>query len=141
LLCLETRADSTNNSDNSYDLLEDLKAVENDLFTMLDPSIRHHIQKRGIQLKENTYIGFDTEFVKKDLEHNELVSVQLAVTTKTYVHIPKNNVYCISKVDEITNKLIKQTTTTSVSLNYQKIEMSIQSVIKSIRKQKYSEHD
>lgn len=137
MLCIETRADSTKNSD---DLLEDLKAVENDLFTMLDPSIRHHIQKRGIQLKENTYIGFDTEFVKKDLEHNELVSVQLAVTTKTYVHIPKNNVYCISKVDEITNKLIKQTTT-SVALNYQKIEMSIQSVIKSIRKQKYSEHD
>ena len=118
----------------------DLQVLSDDLYSKLDPSIRYHIQKRGISLKENTCIGFDTEFTKKGSNLNEMVSAQLAVTTKTYVQIPKQNLYCISQIDEQSNMLIKQHTT-SEGLNYKKIEMSIQQIISSIRKLKYSNHD
>lgn len=142
LLCLSTRSQNQDVLEGLEGLedLEDLKVLEQDIYTMLDPSIRHHIQKLGISLKENTYIGFDTEFIKKDLELNEMVSAQLAVTTKTYVVIHKTNAYCISHIDETSNRVVKQQTS-SIDLNYKKIEMSIQQVITAIRKLKYSQHD
>jgi hypothetical protein len=144
LLCLNTISGIAKGPEvlgiENADLVSEIKHVEGELLSMLDPSIRHHIQKRGISIKENTYIGFDTEFTKKDLEHNTLVSAQLAVTTKTYVQVPKNNAYCISAIDEKTNRLIKQRTNSS-DLNYHKIELSIQKAINAIRKIKYEKHD
>ena len=141
LLCIETISKSDMIVElTDQNLIVDLKVKEGELYAMLDPSIRHHIQKRGISVKENTYIGFDTEFTNKDLDHNELVSVQLAVTTKLYVKIPKCNAYIISTIDAKTNKLLKQQTS-SVDFNYQKVEMSIQKVINSIRQKKYAKHD
>ena len=142
LLCLSTRSQNQDvlESIEGVEGIEDLKVLEQDIYTMLDPSIRHHIQKLGISLKENTYIGFDTEFTKTDLVLNEMVSAQLAVTTKTYVQIHKNNAYSISHIDENSNRVIKQQTS-SLDLNYKKIEMSIQTVITAIRKLKYLQHD
>lgn len=144
-VCLDTKSNSLSNPENLQGVtesegIEDLKSLEQELYSMLDPSIRHYIQKRGISLRENTYIGFDTEFTKKELLYNEMVSAQLAVTTRTYVQIPKNNSYNISMIDEKSNKVIKQTTS-SLDLNYSKIAMSIQLVINAVRKLKYSQHD
>jgi len=138
LLCLETISGLDLNSETEE--LVDIQNVAEELLSKLDPSIRHHLKKRGISIRENIYIGFDTEFTKKDLLQNKLVSAQLTVTTKTYVQVPKTNAYCISKIDENTNELIKQTTN-SKDLNYKKIEMSIQMGIQSIRRLKYASYD
>jgi hypothetical protein len=117
-----------------------IKFYEKDLYERLDPSIRCYILKKGINIKQNTYIGFDTEFTKKSLVLNTLVSSQLAVTTKTYVQIPKTMGYQLSHLDENSNRLIPVAKVSSV-LNYAKIENSIKMFIDEIRKIKYSKHD
>jgi hypothetical protein len=122
------------------ELIGDLKTKERELFERLDPSIRHYLVKRGISLKENTYIGYDTEFTKNTSEENSLVSVQLAVCTKTYVQIPKLKMYQISILDEKTNRVIKQSKN-SESFNYSKIELSIQRCIEGVRLLKYEQYD
>lgn len=66
------------------------KIVYNKLLGMLDPFIRIKIQKRGIVTIQNTYAGFDTEYEPINAIMNKLLSVQLAVSTKTMVKIPKN---------------------------------------------------
>lgn len=66
------------------------KNVYNKLLGMLDPFIRLKIQKRGIVTLQNSYVGFDTEYESVDTTTNKLLSVQLAVSTKTMVKIPKN---------------------------------------------------
>lgn len=139
LVCLKSLK-STEYTLENEDIVLDLKTKERELYKRLDPSIRHYIQKKGISIKQNTYIGFDTEFCKKDLEHNTLVSAQLAVTAKTYVLIPKVTGYKISKLDESSNKLIRLTNSSSV-LNYSKIETSIKLSIDAIRKIRHSTHD
>lgn len=139
LLCIETLA-KTEITIANCDKISDLKSKELDLFSRLDPSIRHRLQKRGLSLKENIYIGFDTEFTKKDLEHNTLISSQLALTTKLYVQIPRIKSYKISFIDDKTNKVIEQKQSSS-NFNYLKIESSIQMCISSIRQIKYEKHD
>jgi hypothetical protein len=139
LFCLETLV-RVNVNEMNLELVTDLNERVNELYGRLDPSIRHHIVKRGISIKENTYIGFDTEFTSKDLDHNRLVSAQLAVTTKTYVQIPRTSLYTLSTLDDNTNKLNKLSKTSSV-FNYKKIEMSIQLCLSTIRKIKYENHD
>lgn len=137
-ICLETLS-STELSINNAEKIEELKLKENELYCRLDPSIRQYLQKRGISIKQNTYIGFDTEFkIAGDLNH--LISSQLAVTTKTTVKIPRIRGYTISKLDESSNKLLPISKTSTV-LNYQKIENSIQMCIAEIRIKKYASYD
>ena len=135
LLCLK----SLNLADISTETI-DLKILEKELYTRLDPSIRYHLQKRGITIKENTYIGFDTEYQTGEKIQNTLVSSQIAVTTKTFVQIPKATRYVISQLDEETNKVIPLNQSSSV-FNYSKIENSITMCIDSIRELKFRKHD
>ena len=144
IFCLETQQNKEfvrlENVEN-VDKFTDLKSLGRELFGRLDPSIRHHLQKRGVSLKENIYIGFDTEFNKSEVENeNVLISAQLAVSTKTYLLIPLNPSYQISALDENTNKLTKLKKSSTV-FNYSKIEMSIQICIAEIRKIKYGDYD
>jgi hypothetical protein len=85
-------------------------------------------------------IGFDTEFTKVGYETNKIVSSQLAVSTKTYIFLPRCEGYKLSRVDEESNKLIFLTTTSS-SFNYKKIELSVQSCVNRIRELKYGKYD
>lgn len=134
--CLTSQTIKTENPD----LVTDIESQAREIFARLDPSVRHHLQRRGISLKQNVYIGFDTEFKKQDVESNTLLSAQLAITTKTYVHIPKKQSYKISILDEKSNMLQKIRTKASV-FNYAKIETSIQMSISEIRKLKYENND
>lgn len=106
-LCIET-LNSQGTTEQQEGSVEDLKAKELELYSLLDLSIRYHLQKRGISVKENIYVGFDTEFSNKDLVSNKLISAQLAVTTKLYVKIPLNTLYYLSSIDEKSNKLVRQ---------------------------------
>lgn len=128
----------TNMNTRKVDELTDLKVKERELYSLLDPSIRHLIQQRGISIRQNTYIGFDTEFSLKSKDHNTLVSSQLAVTTKTYLQFPRINSYKLSKMED--GKIIALNTKSSV-FNYQKIEASIKMCIDIIRNIKYSKFD
>lgn len=75
------------------------------LFSRLDPSIRHFLRRPGISIFQNTYSGFDSEFTNKDIGSNQLVSVQLAVSTKTYLKLPRVRSYQLASL-EIKNNLI-----------------------------------
>ena len=110
------------------------------MYSRLDPSIRMYLTKKGISVKECVNIGFDTEFTKSSYELNRLVSSQLAVSTKTYIQIPRCEGYRLSRVDEVSNKLTFLPTTSS-SLNYAKIELSLQSCVTKIRALKYEKYD
>lgn len=136
LLCLE----SQNTIGISEELQTELTELEKEIYDRLDPSIRHHLVKRGIIIKQNTYIGFDTEFCKSSLDLNTLVSAQLAVTTKTYLQVPKIYDYSISMLDEKSHKIVKIKKDSSV-FNYSKLETSIQMIIKQIRTIKYGNFD
>jgi len=117
-----------------------MRVKTKELYGRLDPSIRHQIQKRGIGIKENIYIGFDTEFTISNAKENKMVSAQLAITTKSYVQIPKVYKYTISTIDEKTNSIIK-ISKNSNTFNYTKLEMSIQKNIELIRMLKYEKYD
>lgn len=116
MLCVEKVEGK--NEEVCSDILLELRTKEKELFGRLDPSIRHRLQKGGVSLKENIYVGFDTEFSRKDTDHNNLISAQLAVTTGSYVQIPRNTPYTLSNLDD-KNKIIKLRKTSTV-FNYQK---------------------
>lgn len=139
LFCLET-LENKSISTETEDLVADLKSLELEIYGRLEPSLRKQIQKRGLSIKANTYIGFDTEFTRKDSETNTLISTQLAVTTKTYVQIPKNTSYSLSTLDVKSNKVLKIVKSSKV-LNYSKIETSLQMCIREVRKIKYGKID
>jgi hypothetical protein len=121
------------------DIVLDLKTREKDLYGRIDPSIRHHLSKRGVSIKENVYVGFDTEFCRKDKDHNTLLSAQLAITTKHYVQIPRHTPYTISSLDE--KNRVKKLSKHSSVFNYTKLETSIQMCIGEIRRLKYGNYD
>ena len=145
IVCLESLQSNLANTLDSEDVIVDLRVKEQELYSRLDPSIRQHIQKRGLSIKQNTYVGFDTEFKfqsgsKSGEGFNTLVSSQLAVTTKSYLTIPRVQVYKLSKLDEDTNKL-QVLNTVSTVFNYKKIETSLKMSIAKIRSIKYPQHD
>lgn len=87
-------------SDEQADLLVLLKNV----YKLIDPSVRRFIQKRGITVIKNVYSGFDTEYKKKDEKLNELISVQIATSTKIIIKLPLSSEYKLSTIDAVTNK-------------------------------------
>jgi hypothetical protein len=122
------------------DVYTDLKNKERELFSKLDPSIRLFLIKKGISVKDYVNIGFDTEFTKSGFERNRIVSSQLAISTKTYMLIPRCESYKLSRVDEVSNKLTFLPKSSS-NFNYSKIETSIQNCVGKIRGLKYGKYD
>lgn len=125
------------------DLKADYSSLTKHLFGKLDPSIRSKLQKRGISITQNVYTGFDTEYKNKDAKHNELLSVQLAVNTKTLLKIPKHDDYELSSLDTIRGKeyKVKEARSPDSLFNYGLVEKSLNSCIKRIRGLKYLEND
>jgi len=141
---LETGSESYSDSDSDSDLKADFKTLTLKLYGKLDPSIRNKIQKRGVSILQNVYTGFDTEYKNIGPLHNSLISVQLAVNTKTILKLPKYSKYELSTLDTLNNKVYKLNNLTSVpakSFNYFKIESSINKSIDDIRLLKYKKND
>lgn len=122
------------------EVLMDFKTKERELFERLDPSIRWYIVKRGVTIKDNVNIGFDTEFTKIGEGMNRIVSSQLAISCQTYIQIPRFERYKLSRLDELSNKLVKIKKNSS-SFNYNKVEVSIQNCVGKIRGIKYGNYD
>lgn len=89
--------------------------------------------------KEYVNIGFDTEFRKVGEVTNEIVSAQLAITCKSYLHLPRPEKYVLSQVDEQSGKLTK--VTKFGEFKNSKVEMSIDYCIKKIRYLKFGGYD
>jgi hypothetical protein len=85
----------------------ELKRLRNDLVSRLDPYLRMQVQKRGITIIQNTYTGFDTEYELIDYNKslNKLISIQLAMKTRTMVKIPLYSCKDISFVHALTSEI------------------------------------
>ena len=79
----------------------------NDLYSRLDPYLRLQLQKRGVTVTQNIYIGYDTEYelINQEKFLNKLLSLQLTIQTKTYVKIPLYKPLKISYVHPLTSAL------------------------------------
>jgi hypothetical protein len=103
--------ETDNVSEEDTDLRADYENLTKTLFGKIDPSIRYKLQKRGISIIQNIYTGFDTEYKNIDPKYNKLISVQLAISTKTLLKIPKYSKYNLSKQNPLTSEvynIIKQ---------------------------------
>jgi hypothetical protein len=58
---------------------------------------------------QNVYSGFYTEFKNEEICLNTMISTQLAISTKTFIKIPRMISYKIYTVDIKINKLLKRT--------------------------------
>lgn len=90
--------------ENDDEILLDYKNLMLQIYNKLDPSIRVKLNKHGVSIIQNIYSGFDTEYKFKDGKTNELISVQLAVNTRSYLKIPKIEAYYTCKIDSLKNK-------------------------------------
>lgn len=131
----------------SDDLRLNLKTLLNELFGKLDPSLRSKVQKRGITIQQNIYTGFDTEYKNVDSKTNKLLSVQLAVSTRTQLKVPLYEDYRLMSLDSLTGQeylILKPNTKDSKgksSFNFDLVERSLNLSIKEIRSIKYKTND
>jgi hypothetical protein len=107
----------------------------------LDPSIRQKIQKRGVSIIQNVYTGFDTEYKNINVKENQLLSVQLAINTKSVLKIPRVTPYEISTMDTLSNKTFKAPKIGSQLFNFTLVENSLNKSINEIRLLKYKRND
>lgn len=138
---LKTMYKMEQDSEIESDLMVDFEELVKNIFSRIDPSIRIKLQKRGISILQNIYTGFDTEYVNKgDPNLNELLSVQLAVNTKSLLRIPKYSEYELSTIDTLTGEVYKLDKDTE-DFNFSMVEKSLNRSIKEIRFLKYKEND
>ena len=122
------------------DFILDLKEIVKDFWFRLDPSIRFHLRKPGLGIVQNTYVGFDTEFSNEEIALNSLISTQLAITTKSYIKIPRKINYRLSSLDVQSNKLTINPAKSKV-FNFRKIEGSLDMCIQAIKSIKYGKYE
>src|SRR5438128_8132132 len=124
------------------DLIANYENLSGVIYEKIDPSIRIKIQKRGLSIIQNIYTGFDTEYVNKgDPMLNELISVQLAVNTKTLLKIPKYTEYELSTLNVQTGEEHKINKSRDENFKYYMVENSLVRCIKEIRSLRYKKND
>lgn len=136
---LNTQDFETKILDSDSDILSTYKQLMQRLYNNLDPSIRCKLTKPGVSIIQNTYTGFDTEYKHVDSIYNELISVQLAVNTRTVLKIPKTSSYFVSKLDTLTNKVIP--TKLVRGFNYNLFTMVVNDCILEVRRLKFQKYD
>lgn len=89
------------------DKLADLENLRKSLFSLLDPYLKMQVQKRGITIIQNNYVGFDTEYELKNQQRNlnNLLSIQTALQTRTIIKIPLYNTFDISYIHPLTSEI------------------------------------
>jgi len=128
--------------DPDSDLNADFKASAQNIFGKIDPSLRSKLQKRGISIIQNTYTGFDTEYKNIDPKYNKLISVQLAVNTKTLLKVPKYSKYELSSLDTLNGREYKvNKVNKGKGFNYIMVENSLNKNINEIRNLKFKRND
>lgn len=88
----------------SSDLYADLTVLGNDLHDLLEPSIRQSLARRGMSVRQQIIGALDTEYQNVSETMNELLSIQFAGHTVTYVKIPVHEPWEFVSVHTITGK-------------------------------------
>lgn len=86
------------------DLLHDYRSIVKELYISMDSCIKRIIQKKGISIVKNVYVGFDTEFEMENEERNQnkLLSYQIAMNQKVYIKLARTPVFLMGKRDSNT---------------------------------------
>lgn len=121
------------------DVLVDYKNLMLLLHSRLDPSIRIKLNKPGLGIVQNVYTGFDTEYKYRDKIYNDLISVQLAVNTRTYIKIPKLEGFHVCKIETLSSKRIPLKKV--LGFRYEILEANIVECIDEIRSIKHRKYD
>lgn len=87
-LLLFTLLLSSRINDNYPDLTFEVNALEKELTNLLDSSLRLLLRKRGLNITQNIYCGFDTEYKNINVSKNKLLSAQIALSTQTVLKLP-----------------------------------------------------
>lgn len=97
------------------DKLLDLEEYAKELKSGLDPSIKLALKRNGMTILKNTYSGFDSEFQYKEGVTNDLLSVQLAVSSRIILKMTEPKEYF---EHQSVNTLSSQVYNLSKSLSY-----------------------
>jgi hypothetical protein len=128
--------------DPKSDLAADFEELSKNLYSRLETSIRSQLQKSGISIIKNVYTGFDTEYKNIDTETNQLLSVQIATTSKVIIKLPKQNMYDLSGINTLSNiKYRYNLNLSSVKFDYERVQLIINDLIAQIRILKFGFYD
>lgn len=135
---------NNNNKEENLEIIDktlDFTIYIKEIINKLDPSLRTHLRKSGVTFMLNTYTGFDTEYQNIDTRINELLSVQLAVSSRILVKIPLIfSEYQFTKVNTLKGTVYK-VDNLSDTINTELIRQTLNQQIKSIRESYFKEYD
>lgn len=123
------------------DFLIDYKLLIGKIHSLLDPSIKLKLNKKGINVIQNIYAGFDTEY-KQNAEKwslNDLISVQIALNTRTYLKLPLLKQYFTCSVSALSK--IKYKTPKSMGFRYDIFEENVNQCIREVRYLRFRGND
>lgn len=130
-------------SDCDDDIYTDLKVLSAELESLLDPSIKVRISKTGITVTRNTYVGYDTEYVLKNLSKsiNDLLSIQLACNTRLLLKITKYGEFCDEYMHPLTGEIHDKGGDLSKNKILELVVAGINKLINDYRVYRFSEYD
>lgn len=132
------------------DFYADLKVLGNHLHDLLEPSIRLKLSKNGISVVQHIIGALDTEYQNVSETENELLSIQMAGHTVTYLRIPIHEPWEFVTVHTLTGKKypMQNLDLESVSddtgrllFEYELVKTNINCLVTSTRKALYGEFD
>lgn len=124
------------------DLSEDYEVLRKIVFNKLDPSLREKLTKPELRIIQNIYTGYDCEY-QYNLEENknDLLSSQLAVSTKSFVKITdRSSDYEFNTVSSLGNQHYEKHAK-APKLAYKRILYELRSSIARIRSVKGGSND
>jgi hypothetical protein len=95
------------NSEDWNEISDELDFLRVKLLARIDQYLKMQIQRRGITVIQNSYVGFDSEYETKDERkfQNRLLSVQSATQRRTIIKIPLYRALDISYVNPLSSEL------------------------------------
>lgn len=95
--------------DGESDLRVDYDILSMKVYNLLDPAIRVKLHKKGMSISQNVYTGLDTEYKNVSELENKLISVQLAINSKSYLRIPRLTPFKFASVNTLSGKIFTKT--------------------------------
>lgn len=131
------------------DLFADLRVLCFHLHDLLEPSIRQSLTKRGISIIQNIICALDTEYQNVSETTNELLSIQFAGHTVSYLRVPVQEPWKFVSVHTLTGKqypmqnldMWSQSESGRPVFDYKLVEMYINSLITQIREVQHGAYD
>jgi hypothetical protein len=121
------------------DVVLDKEILMKEIISKLDPSIRILLEKKGVTITRNSYVGYDSEYQQINDKENKLLSVQMALSGKIVLKLPEKKSYVVSKLGVLDGKRYELHKEKCIS--YSNIESNVNSLIDRIREIKFKKND